>query len=167
MTQIPGHRVAAAALACIATAAPSMPGRTEGPGSPIYGVTIPAGYRQWEMIAPSHEAGLDELRVILGNPMAIGVFRDAVLPFLDGTILVKLAWKHVPLAGIDRAYLPGRATTVQVMVKDSKRYLDTGGWGFGRFINSKPMDEAQHRTCFASHEANVHGHDYVFTRLAP
>ena len=30
--------------------------------SPIYGVTIPAGYRQWQLIAPSHEAILDELR---------------------------------------------------------------------------------------------------------
>lgn len=47
MTQIPGHRVAAAALACIATVTASINGRTEGPGSPIYGVTIPAGYRQW------------------------------------------------------------------------------------------------------------------------
>lgn len=77
-----GHRVAAAAPACIATVAPSMPGRTEGSGSPIYGVTIPAGYRQWKMAAPSYEAGLHELRVTLGNPMAIGAFRDAMLPVL-------------------------------------------------------------------------------------
>jgi hypothetical protein len=131
MTQMPGHRAAATALACIATATPSVSGRTEGRGSPIYGVTIAAGYRQREIIAPSHEAGLDGLRVILGNLMAIGTFRDAVLPFSDGTILVKLVRKHVPLAGIDGAYLPGRATTVQVMVKASKRHLDTGSWGFG------------------------------------
>ena len=94
------HCVAAGALACVVAAATSRPGRTEGQGSPIYGVTIPAGYRQWAMIAPSHEAGLDELRVILGNGMATGAYRDATLPFPDGTILVKLAWKHVPLADI-------------------------------------------------------------------
>jgi hypothetical protein len=40
------------------------------------------------------------------------------------------------------------------MVKDSKKYAATGGWGFGRFINGKPVDEAQHRACFACHQAN-------------
>jgi hypothetical protein len=38
------------------------------------------------------------------------------------------------------------------------------GWGFGRFVNVKAVDEAQHKTCFGCHEANVH--DLVFTRLA-
>jgi hypothetical protein len=33
------------------------------------------------------------------------------------------------------------------MVKDSKKYACTGGWGFGRFINGKPVDETP--TCFA------------------
>jgi len=54
-----------------------------------------------------------------------------------------------------------------VMVKDSKKYAATGGWGFGRFIDGKPVDEAQHRTCFACHQANVKGHDIVFTRFVP
>jgi len=59
------------------------------------------------------------------------------------------------------------ATTVQVMVKDSRRYAATGGWGFGRFVNGRAVDEDQHRTCFACHEAHVRNHDDVFTRLAP
>jgi hypothetical protein len=136
--------------------------------SPIFGVTIPPGYRQWEMVAPSHEAGnLDELRGILGNPIAMKAYRDGTLPFPDGSVLAKLAWKHVPSTEQEGAFVPGRATTVQIMVKDSKRYPDTGGWGFGRFIDGKPVDEAQHRTCFACHSANVKGHDFVFTRLPP
>jgi len=65
------------------------------------------------------------------------------------------------------ATIPGAATTVQVMVKDSRKYASTGGWGFGRFINGKPVDEAQHRTCFTCHDARAKSHDYVFTRLAP
>ncbi|MFC7477760.1 cytochrome P460 family protein [Dankookia sp. GCM10030260] len=167
MTRRPKRCVAAAALAFILTVAPSRLGRTEGQGSPLFGVTIPTGYRQWELIAPSHEAGFDELRVILGNDVAMRAYRDATLPFPDGTILVKLAWKHVPLAEIAGAFVPGRATTVQIMVKDSRRYVATGGWGFGRFINGEPADEAQHQTCFACHEANARAHDYVFTRFAP
>lgn len=136
--------------------------------SPIYGVTIPDGYRKWQFIAPAHEtAPLDELRVVLGNPKAIAAIEKNQLPFPDGTVLVKLAWKHVQSAEFAPAYVPGKATTVQVMVKDSKKYAATGGWGFGRFIDGKAVDAAQHQTCFACHQALVKNHDYVFTRLAP
>jgi hypothetical protein len=136
--------------------------------APVYGVTIPDGYRQWELIAVSREADpLNELRAILGNTVALAAYRTDAKPFPDGTILAKLAWKHVPSSTFDSAFVPGAATTVQIMVKDSKKYPDTGGWGFGRFINGKPVDEAQHLTCFPCHAAHVKDQDYVFTRLAP
>jgi hypothetical protein len=136
--------------------------------SPIYGVTIPDGYRQWELIAPALEAEpLNELRAVLGNAVAIEAYRGATLPFPDGTILAKLAWKHVQSPEFEPASVPGAATTVQIMVKDSVKYAETGGWGFGRFVGGKPVDEAQHQTCFACHEARVKGHDFVFTRFAP
>ena len=53
------------------------------------------------------------------------------------------------------------------MVKNSKKYASTGGWGFGRFIEGKPADEKVHATCFPCHLANVKDHDFVFTRYAP
>ncbi|PKA41527.1 cytochrome P460 family protein [Rhizobium sullae] len=136
--------------------------------SPIYGVTIPEGYRRWELIAPALEAvPLNELRAVVGNKTAIDAYRSGTLPFPEGTVLVKLAWKQIQSTEFEPATVPGDATTVQVMVKDSKKYADTGGWGFGRFIDGKPVDEAQHQTCFACHEARVKGHDFVFTRFAP
>jgi hypothetical protein len=136
--------------------------------SPIYGVALPEGYRQWALVAPAQEAApLDELRATVGNAMAMRAYRNGTLPFPDGTVLVKLAWKHVPSPEFGPASIPGAATTVQVMVKDSRRYASTGGWGFGRFVNGKPVDEAQHRTCFACHQARVRNHDFVFTRYAP
>ena len=136
--------------------------------SPIYGVTIPEGYRNWVFIAAAQEAApLDELRVVVGNDLSIKAYQQATLPFPDGTVLVKLAWKHVQSPEFEPASIPGAATTVQVMVKDSKRYAATGGWGFGRFIDGKAVDEAQHQTCFACHQARVKNHDYVFTRFAP
>jgi hypothetical protein len=135
---------------------------------PTYGVTIPDGYRQWELIGPALEADpLNELRAVLGNKVAIDAYAKRALPFPDGTILVKLAWKQMKSSEFEPATVPGPATTVQVMVKDSRKYAATGGWGFGRFINGKPVDEAQNQTCFACHEARVKGHDYVFTRFAP
>lgn len=104
---------------------------------------------------------------MVGNKAAIDTYRAGTLPFPDGTVLVKLAWKQMPSAEFEPATVPGAATTIQVMVKDSKKYAATGGWGFGRFIDGKPVDAAQHQTCFACHQARVQSHDYVFTRYAP
>lgn len=144
--------VVAAATAGVMVSMALPAGRADEEASSINGVTIPAGYRQWELVAPSHEAGsFDELRAILGNDLSMKAYRDGTLPFPDGAILVKLAWKHTPLVGLDGAFVPGPATKsgLQIMVKDSKKYASTGGWGFARFIGGKPIDEAQ--TCFACH----------------
>ena len=110
---------------------------------------------------------MNELRAVVGNAPALQAFQSGTLPFPDGAVLVKRAWRREPSSEFAPAFVPGAPTTVQVMVKDSRRYASTGGWGFGRFIDGKPVDEAQHRTCFACHSANVRDHDYVFTRLAP
>jgi hypothetical protein len=145
--------------AAIATAAGTAVGVAlgdagNGEASPIYGVKLPENYRLWPLIAPAQEsAPLDELRAVLGNDLAIKAYQDSKLPFPDGTVLVKLAWKHVQSPEFEPASIPGAATT--------------GGWGFGRFISGKPSDEAQHQTCFACHQARVRNHDFVFTRFAP
>ncbi|MEJ0014973.1 MAG: cytochrome P460 family protein [Acetobacteraceae bacterium] len=169
-----GQRLAVAlGAAALLSLLPGVSARGDGDGavgdaSPVFGVTIPAGYRGWHLVAPAQEAEpLNELRAVLGNAVAIKAYQDGALPFPDGTILVKLAWRHVPSTEFAPASVPGAATTVQVMVKDSARYAATGGWGFGRFIGGRPVDAAQHRTCFACHEALVKGHDFVFTRFAP
>lgn len=156
---------ATSVAATISKAAESQPAKE---ASPIYGVTIPDGYRKWQFIAPAEEAApLDELRAVVGNDIAVRAYENKTLPFPDGSILVKLAWKRVQSSEFEPASVPGMPTTVQVMVKDSKKYPDSHGWGFGRFIDGKPVDEAQHQTCLACHEANVKNHDYVFTRYAP
>jgi cytochrome P460 len=156
--------VAAAGMSFL-TLIPSTAGQADGESSPIFGVTVPIGYREWEMVAVAHESGLDELRGVLGNAIAMQAYREGTLPFPDGAILAKLAWKHVPSTEFNGAFVPGAATTVQIMVKDSKKYASTGGWGFGRFIDGKPVDVAQHETCVPCHQANVEGHDRVFTRF--
>lgn len=165
------HRavLAVASVSIVVTAAALAMERVGNrPASPIYGVTLPDGYRQWPLIAPAQEAApLNELRAVLGNATAVKAYRDGTLPFPDGTVLVKLAWKHVQSPDFETASIPGAATTVQVMVKDSKKYAASGGWGFGRFVDGQPVDEAQHRTCFGCHQARANNHDFVFTRFAP
>ena len=169
---IPILAVAVATATSFIASRPFAAAGAEGEGSPIYDVTIPIGYRQWEVIAPSQEVGLDELRVILGNAISMKAYREGTLPFPDGAMLAKVAWKRVPSPGDDAAlgastaFVPGAATTVQIMVKESKKFAATGGWGFGRFINGRPVDEAQHETCFPCHEARAKGHDMLFTQYA-
>ncbi len=174
MKRISRLAFASVATVCVISAMAFSAGGAEDEASPIFGVRIPAGYRQWVLIAPSHEAGqLNELRGILGNPVAMKAFQDGTLPFPDGTIIAKVAWKQVQSLGDDaalgsmQAYVPGAATTVQIMIKDSQKYAETGGWGFGRFIGGKPTDEAQHETCFPCHATNAKDHDFVFTNYAP
>jgi len=60
----------------------------------------------------------------------------------------------------------GPPTNVQFMVKDSKKYAATGGWGFAQFTDGKPDGEAVHKTCFACH-APAKDRDFVFTSYAP
>jgi hypothetical protein len=79
--------------------------------SPMFGVTIPKDYRQWELIAPAQEGDpFDELRAVLGNAVAIKAYREGTLPFPDGTVLAKLAWKRVRLQawGRDRGSVHGQ-----------------------------------------------------------
>ena len=64
------------------------------------------------------------------------------------------------------SFVAGPAMNVQFMVKDSKKYASTGGWGFAQFTNGRPDSEAVHKTCFTCHEP-AKAQDFVFTRYAP
>jgi hypothetical protein len=158
-------------------------GRADEPASPIYGVTIPSGYRDWKLIAVSEIAAGDksQLRAEFGNDIAIQAFKDGKLPFPDGSIVIAHHWTKesspdndkvlgmVPMvAGLDspKSFIPGSFINMQIMVKDSKKYAASGGWGFADFKNGKPADEALHKTCFPCHQP-AKDRDYVYTRYAP
>ena len=154
--------------------------QAESNASPIYGVTIPAGYRDWRLISINHLAGgnVKQVRAQLGNDIAMEAFRAGNLPFPDGTIIAALHWNEAssdennkvlasgfPGAGL-QSFVAGSAVNVQFMVKDSKKYAASGGWGYADFTNGKPGNEALHNTCFPCHQP-VKDRDYVFTRYAP
>jgi len=113
------------------------------------------------------------LRAILGNDIAIKAVREGKLPFPDGTIIARLAWSYVRSEENKKAF--GRAQSfvagppkegVQFMVKDSRKYASTGGWGFAQFFDGKPADAAALNTCFSCHEP-AKAYDFVFTHYAP
>jgi Cytochrome P460 len=148
-------------------------GPAEGEAVPIFGIKMPSGYRDWKLISVAHEEGnLNDIRALLGNDVAMQAYREKKLPFPDGTIIARLAWSYVPSEennkafGRSQSFVAGPATNVQFMVKDSKKYAATGGWGFAQFKDGKPAEEALLKTCFPCHEP-VKARDFVFTRYAP
>jgi cytochrome P460 len=126
------------------------------------------------LISVAHEEGnFNDLRAILGNDVAIEAYREEKLPYPDGTIIARLAWSYVPseennkVFGRPQSFVAGAPVNgVQLMVKDSKKYAASGGWGFAQFNDGKPSDEAVHKACFACHEP-AKARDFVFTRYAP
>jgi hypothetical protein len=163
---------AAAAVSISATGT----GEAASKAAPIFDITIPPGYRDWKLISVAHEAGdLNDLRAILGNDVAIRAYREGKLPFPDGAIVARIAWRYEASAennevfGREQSFVAGDPTDwyLQLMVKDSRKYASTGGWGFAQFdVHGKPADEAKHKTCFPCHEP-VKARDLVFSRYSP
>lgn len=165
--------IAAGMAAVIVGSTAVASGRGTDVASPIFGVTIPPGYRDWKLISVTQEEGnFNQLRAVLGNDIAINAYREGKLPFPDGASMVALHWKRVPsdddnkAFGRVQAFVAGSPVNIQVMVKDSTKYAATGGWGFGDFTDGKPADEAMHKTCFPCHEP-FKARDFVFTSYAP
>ena len=188
MKQITFLLVAIATLAgVVAFAGPASP-HTDQEAAPIYGIRIPTGYRDWRVISIAQVGGpVNDLRVKLGNDLAIKACREEP-PFPDGAIIARLAYRAVTSEENNKVFraaaekqgltpdqitkllaaslVAGSPTNVQFMVKDSKKYASTGGWGFAQFTNGKPDGEALHKTCFPCH-APAKDRDFVFTRYAP
>lgn len=167
-------------LAIGVTGMPStLASAADSDASPIYGVRIPAGYRDWQLIDVHHLIAPgkgDQLRAMLGNDIAIKAFKAGTLPFPDGSIIAAIHWNRVaseennkvlagPFPGA-QSFVTGSVVNVQFMVKDSKKYADSGGWGYADFKDGKPGSKELHATCFACH-VPAKDSDYVFTRYAP
>ena len=146
----------------------------EPEAAPIFLTKIPPGYRDWRLVSVAREAGgLNDIRAILGNDVAIRAYREGTLPFPDGAVIARLAWSYDAseennaLFGKEQSFVAGPPKNgVQFMVKDSRKYAATGGWGFAQFDDGKPAGEALLKTCFPCHQA-IKARDLVFTRYAP
>jgi hypothetical protein len=141
--------------------------------APIFVTKIPDGYRDWKLISVAHEEGnLHSIGAVLGNDEAFKAYRDGKLPFPNGSIIAALHYSHVPseennkVFGKSQSFVAGPPTNIQFMVKDSKKYAATGGWGFATFVDGKPAPEASMKSCFPCHN-QIKARDLVFTLYAP
>jgi hypothetical protein len=173
MKQIIFLLVAVATLAGVVAFNASASRHSDEETAPIFVKTIPPGYRDWRLVSVAHEEGdLKDIRAILGNDIAIKTYREGKLPFPEGAIIGRIAWNHVPseennkVFGRDQSFVAGSEPPwyLQFMVKDSKKYAATGGWGYAQFDKDRnPGSESDMKKCFPCHQA-IKERDFVFTR---
>src|SRR5271167_3957818 len=97
--------VAVATVAGVVAVTAVASGRADEEVSPIYGVKVPDGYRDWKVIAVDHlllAGKSDQLRAQLGNDIAIRAYREGTLPFPDGAIIAAIHWTRVPSEDNDK-----------------------------------------------------------------
>jgi hypothetical protein len=138
------------------------------------------GYEGWHLISISQDGPV--VAAILGNPEMIKAYEAGIpgngKPFPDGVKMAKVHWVPTKMATFPAATVPGRQHDVDFMVKDSKRFGDSGGWGWGAFeydsasgkftaadSTAKPPQAHDAKCGFACHTI-VQKRDYVFTDYA-
>ena len=135
------------------------------------------GYEDWAAVAVSLPEEPDvKLNLIVANPAMIDAYRAGVpgdgKPFPDGSKIMKILWKPkqnevAPFA----VKVPDVLAGIGCMVKDSKRFPDTGGWGYAQFDYDPASDtfapntslQGNDATCGASCHVAAEATDYVFT----
>ncbi|HEX5227397.1 MAG TPA: cytochrome P460 family protein [Bryobacteraceae bacterium] len=162
-----------AAVMAAAVVVPETGLAADQTAAPLFVTKIPPGYRDWKFVSVAHEEGnLHSIGAVLGNEAAIKAYREGKVPFPDGAIIAALHYRHVPseennkVFGQAQSFVAGAPTNIQFMVKDSKKYAATGGWGFAFFIDGKPVPAASMKSCYPCH-AQAKATDLVFTRYAP
>lgn len=139
------------------------------------------GYENWEIVALSHSGDL--ISVIVANPTMIDAYKTGIpgngKPFPDGAKMAKIHWNaKTNEEAPSQPTVTGELHDVDFMAKDSKRFSDSGGWGYGAFMYDTASDtfrpftlddeppQAQDAKCgFACHTI-VENKDYVFTAYA-
>ena len=135
------------------------------------------GYEAWQTIAVSRNEKV--VTTILGNPVMIKAFQSGIpgngKPFPNGAKMAKIHWTPKQNEFFPGTTVPDKLANVDFMVKDTKRFADSGGWGYGVFdydtasdtfkpgtLASVPPQGSDARCGFACH-TQAKSTDYVFT----
>jgi hypothetical protein len=134
------------------------------------------GYESWQTVSISQS---ERLAVILANPMMINAYQSGIpangKPFPDGSKMAKIHWNPKKLETFPTATVPGSLHDVDFMVKDSKRFADSGGWGWAAFKYDAASDtfmpftladqppQGNDAKCGLACHTIVRTRDYVFT----
>jgi len=128
------------------------------------------GYEDWRLISSSKTD--DRLKVILGNPTIIAAFKSGIpgngKSFPEGSKIAKVQWK--PKKSTEAPFVvdvPDTLADLFFMEKDSKRFPETGGWGYAQFDYDPASatytpDKAGTPSCGNVCHVKVKAKDYVF-----
>ena len=184
-----GSRIAAAGFgAAVIVSLAFAAGTPSGTAQDKYTVSVPGGlafsdfrgYEDWQLVSISQNGPL--VAAILANPVMIDAFRAGApgngKPFPDGSKMAKVHWTPGPNATFPAASVPHAQHDVDFMVKDARRFADSGGWGYAAFeydpaaetfrpgtVDDTPPQANDAKCGFACHTL-VKGRDYVFTEYA-
>jgi hypothetical protein len=142
------------------------------------------GYEDWQAVGPTLTDAQNVIRLIVANPVMINAYRQGIpdngKPFPEGSQIVKIEWRpkkitSPPFSANTPDTVPGDLTQVELIEKDSKRFSDTHGWGYGMFdydvssgtfkpatLSSKPPVGNDAKCGAACHEFAA-SKDYIFT----
>lgn len=129
------------------------------------GIAFLPEYKDWKAISSTDRFDNGTIRVILGNDVAIqAIAENRINPWPDGTAFAKVAWlQQRDEKGFVRT---GAFFQVEFMIRDSKKYADTLGWGWARWRGAdlKPYGKDAKFTneCVGCHNP-LSGSDHVFT----
>jgi hypothetical protein len=135
--------------------------------APSHGISYPTGWQNWATIAVSHRTDNSTLRVILGNDIAVKAARSGnTNPWPDGAVIGKVVWKDTLLSDWQAATAPGNFVHAEFMFKDTKKYSESYGWGWARWVGleQEPFEKGMN-VCVSCHTP-VKKRDWVFTEPA-
>jgi cytochrome P460 len=165
-----------------------LDGRTisaQDAGQAKYAVRVPnglafsefRGYEGWQTVSISRNEKL--MAVILANPVMINAYKSGIpgngKPFPDGAKMAKIHWNPKKNAAFPDRTVPASLHDVDFMVKDSKRFADSGGWGWAAFKYAAASDtftpftmadeppQGNDAKCGLACHTIVKTRDYVFT----
>ncbi len=129
------------------------------------GIAYIPDYKNWQPISTTDRIDNNTMRVIFGNNVAVkAIHENKVNPWPDGSILAKVAWDM--LEDKQGNIRTGSFKQVEYMIKDSKKYASTEGWGFARFKTPKMVPYGK-TVMFTQECINCHrpvaDQDFVFT----
>ncbi len=129
------------------------------------GIALIPDYKNWRAISSTERWDNHTLRQVLGNDLAIkAIAENRINPWPDGAAFAKVAWLEQPDdKGATRS---GAFFQVEFMVRDSKKYASTLGWGWARWRGAdlKPYGKDPNfaAECVGCHSP-LRGTNYVFT----
>ena len=161
-------------------------GGTAGSEQDKYAVQVPdglafaefKGYETWQVVSVSHPAGAEgmgdteTLNVIVANPVMIDAYAAGIpgngKPFPDGAKAAKI--QDIPKKSAEAPFtvsIPERLKEVAFMLKDSKRFPESGGWGYALCDYDPASDgftpQGTGATCGAACHTIAKANDFVFT----